>query len=109
MYYPISSIYIAFIGLVGGIIEFFPISSTAHMIIINNWLNIENKYTNIIEIFVQLGSSIGIFLFFYKKFKKMTYIQHGYVLITIFPTILLGFFFTEKSSLFIILSTLCTH
>ncbi|MCV5003796.1 undecaprenyl-diphosphatase, partial [Escherichia coli] len=35
------------IGIIEGIIEFLPISSTGHMIIISHWLKIENNNTRI--------------------------------------------------------------
>jgi undecaprenyl-diphosphatase len=96
------------IAIIQGITEFFPISSTGHMIIFVHWLNIENKDTKILEIFVQLGSTLAIFLFFYKKIIKLITIsvrkknkkkKNIHFLISIFPTIFLGLIFYHKIKL----------
>ncbi len=54
------------ISLVQGIGEILPISSSAHLIIVQNILNIESKDLTF-EIFLHLASLIAIIIFFYKK------------------------------------------
>lgn len=86
------------IGVIEGITEFLPISSTSHIIIISHWLGISNKNTDILKIFVQFGSSIAILIFFFKKIinilkfkKKRT--KNAHILISLIPTVSLGFIF----------------
>lgn len=96
------------IGIVQGIAEFFPVSSTGHMIIFIHWLDIENKDTKILEIFVQLGSTLAVFLFFYKKMLKILRLpmkknnkktKNTHILFSILPTIFLGLIFYNKIKL----------
>lgn len=94
------------IGTIEGITEFFPISSTGHMIIACHWLKIENSNATILEIFIQFGSMLAILCFFYKKIitilkfkknKKKTRNMH--IFFTILPTIFLGFIFYKPIKL----------
>ncbi|AYN24443.1 undecaprenyl-diphosphate phosphatase [Buchnera aphidicola] len=97
-----------FIGITQGIAEFFPISSTGHMIIFIHWLNVENKETQMLETFVQLGSTLAVFLFFYKKILKLLKLKTKkeknktkkiHILLSILPTIFLGIIFYNKIKL----------
>ncbi|UPT14449.1 undecaprenyl-diphosphate phosphatase [Buchnera aphidicola] len=87
-------------GLIEGITEFLPISSTGHIIIISHWLGILNKNTDILKTFVQLGSSIAILIFFFKKIinlitfkKRKKRTKNIHILISLIPTASLGFIF----------------
>lgn len=57
------------LGIVEGITEFLPISSTGHIIIASHWLGIQNNNnTKILDIFIQLGSVFGTLYFFHKNY-----------------------------------------
>lgn len=108
MFYLHNLIISIIIGIIEGITEFFPISSTGHMIIFIHWLNVENKNTKILEIFVQIGSSIAILLFFYKKIiklltintkKKYNTTKKIHLICSVLPTIFLGLIFYNKIKL----------
>ena len=87
------------LGTIEGITEFLPISSTGHIVVISHWLNISNKNTDLLKIFVQFGSSIAIFIFFFKKiititkFTKKKKTKNIHILISLIPTVFLGFLF----------------
>lgn len=91
------------LGIIEGIIEFFPISSTGHLIIITHYFDMGNQELNALEIFTQLGSSLGMLICFYKKIKKILKINKNkkkiikhYIyalLVSIVPTIVIGLTF----------------
>jgi undecaprenyl-diphosphatase len=72
-------IWIAIIlGIVQGITEFLPISSTGHLIIIENYLKLSNnrEFTNMFEVVIQSGSIIAVIWYFRKKiFPRKTEIK----------------------------------
>jgi undecaprenyl-diphosphatase len=50
----------AILGLVEGITEFIPVSSTGHLILAGDWLNFEGERAATFEIFIQLGAILAI-------------------------------------------------
>ena len=58
------------IGLVQGISEVLPISSSGHLIIFEKLFNISNNDLSF-EIFLHLGSLIAVFLFLSKHIKRI--------------------------------------
>ena len=54
------------IGIVEGITEFLPISSTGHMIIVGHFINFEGDFPKLFEIIIQLGAICAI-IFLYKN------------------------------------------
>ena len=54
------------VGIVEGVTEFLPISSTGHMIIVGNLLGFEGPVAKVFDIFIQLGAILSV-LFLYRK------------------------------------------
>ena len=63
------------LGIVQGITEFFPISSSAHLIVIRYLFNFGNGLSNehwlVIDIALHFGTLLAIGIFFFKDFIKM--------------------------------------
>lgn len=57
----------ALLGVVEGITEFLPISSTGHMIIVGHFLNFEGDFAKLFEIVIQLGAILSVVVLFRKK------------------------------------------
>ncbi len=54
----------ALLGLVEGVTEFLPISSTGHLIVVSRWLGQESAFTDMFNIVIQFGAMLSLpFLF----------------------------------------------
>jgi undecaprenyl-diphosphatase len=87
-----SIIHTIILGMVEGITEFLPISSTAHLEITHNLLGIiTTDFIKSFEIAIQLGA-IGAVIFFYrKKLLGASYVYFRNIIIAFIPTGVIGF------------------
>ena len=56
-------------GIVEGITEWLPVSSTGHLILLNEFinLNVSEEFQGMFDVVIQLGAIVGVIvLFFYK-------------------------------------------
>ena len=49
-----------FLGIVEGITEFLPISSTGHLILFGDWISFESNEAKVFEVVIQLGSILAV-------------------------------------------------
>lgn len=57
----------ALLGIVEGVTEFIPVSSTGHLIIVQNWLEFTGKKENAFSIFIQLGAILAVVWLYREK------------------------------------------
>jgi len=55
------------LGAVEGITEFLPISSTGHLILVNQWLTFDESFTKMFDVAIQLGAILAAVVFFWGK------------------------------------------
>lgn len=55
------------LGVVEGFTEFLPISSTGHLIIVNQFISFDKNFTELFDIVIQLGSILAVLIYFIKK------------------------------------------
>lgn len=86
------------IGIVEGITEFIPISSTGHMIIAQKLLGIpENEFTQMFTVAIQLGAILAVVVLYWKKFFDFKNLHFYFKLIIgVVPAIILGLIFSKK-------------
>ncbi len=48
------------LGLVEGVTEFIPVSSTGHLIVVGDWLHFTGERAKVFEIFIQLGAILAV-------------------------------------------------
>lgn len=101
------------LGIVEGLTEFAPISSTGHMIIVDDlWLKSSellgsNQIANMFKIVIQLGSILAVVVIFKQRFKRLLGLEKGnddsageslsliHIGIGLFPAVVLGFLFED--------------
>jgi len=59
------------IGIVEGVTEFLPVSSTGHMIIVGDLLGFKGAKASTFEVFIQLGAILSVFIIYKDKFMTM--------------------------------------
>lgn len=77
------------LGIIEGITEFLPISSTGHMILASSLLNIPNTETlKNFEIVIQLGAILAVVILYLKEFFNLEVIKK--LFIAFLPTAIIG-------------------
>ena len=92
-----------FLGIIEGITEWLPISSTGHMILLDEFikLNISDEFKEMFLVVIQLGAICAVPVFFFKKLnpfskkkseyeKKRTLGLWGKVIVGVIPAAVLG-------------------
>jgi len=59
------------LGVVEGITEFLPISSTGHLIVVGHWLQFTGEKANAFEIFIQLGAILAVVGYFRQRIWRL--------------------------------------
>ncbi|MFH0979530.1 MAG: undecaprenyl-diphosphate phosphatase [Candidatus Roizmanbacteria bacterium] len=80
------------LGIVEGITEFLPISSTAHLIITSKLLNIsQTEFQKFFEVFIQSGAILAVIFIYIQYIRRNPEVIKN-VLISFIPTAIVGFF-----------------
>lgn len=64
-------IIVVILGIVEGITEFIPVSSTGHLLIVENWLH--DQETDLFNIVIQCGAVIAVIPVFHKRFHQFLF------------------------------------
>jgi len=101
------------LGIVEGITEWLPISSTGHMILVESWLNAENtmrpEFIEMFRVVIQLGAILAVVVLYWKKIfpfriqkgepitiKKRTMNLWFKILLACIPAMVIGIPFDDK-------------
>ena len=58
------------VGIVEGLTEFLPVSSTGHMIIVGHMLGFEGPLADVFDVFVQLGAILSVIFIYKERFAR---------------------------------------
>lgn len=73
------------LGVLEGLTEFIPISSTGHLIIVSDYLNFTSEFSKTFNISIQLGAILAVLIIFRTNFKEYFKIKPN---LEIFPNII---------------------
>lgn len=79
------------LGLIEGVTEFLPISSTGHLIIFNQWFNFSGDFFKVFDIFIQSGAILSIVVLYWRDFYDRDILKK--LAIAFIPAGIFGFFF----------------
>ena len=75
------------LGIVEGITEWLPISSTGHMILLNDLLhlNVSEEFWEMFEVVIQLGAILAVVVLYFKKLFQLVHSTNPFTLIYYLP------------------------
>ena len=59
------------LGIIQGITEFLPVSSSAHLVLAQQLLNIQNNQTILFDVALHMGTLVAVFLVFRKDIRRV--------------------------------------
>lgn len=84
------------LGVVQGLTEFLPISSTAHLLLGSRLLNLElSDFLKSFIVIIQLGSILAVIILYWKKVFSNWLLYFKKILIAFIPTAILGLIFYQ--------------
>ena len=101
----------AILGIVEGLTEFLPVSSTGHMIIVGHLLGFEGQTAETFEVVIQLGSILAVVVMFWRRLFGLIGIRFGevqhegtgtghltliHILLGMIPAVVLGLLLHDK-------------
>jgi undecaprenyl-diphosphatase len=87
------------LGIVEGLTEFLPVSSTGHMIIAQKLLSIESTdFVKAFTVNIQFGAILSVVVLYWKRFFQ-TFDFYWKLIIAVLPALVLGFLLSEKIDL----------
>ena len=102
------------LGIVEGITEFLPVSSTGHLILVNQFIAFDEQFTKMFDIVIQLGAILSVVVYFRKRLFAFEKVNGSYfqsqtadlwkkAIVGVLPALVIGAKFGKliQSSLFV--------
>ncbi|HVT74945.1 MAG TPA: undecaprenyl-diphosphate phosphatase [Candidatus Paceibacterota bacterium] len=80
------------LGIVEGLTEFLPVSSTGHLIIVNQWLSFSPEFTKTFDVVIQLGAILAVLIYFRSRLRPPFGIWKK-AIVAVIPALILGALF----------------
>jgi undecaprenyl-diphosphatase len=91
------------LGIIEGLTEFLPVSSTGHLIIANEFISFSESFTKLFDVFIQLGAILAVIVVYRKRLlpnklnpPKPWFIGWTKVIVGFLPFLVVGFLFGES-------------
>ena len=108
---PIYLLKAAVLGVVEGVTEFLPISSTGHMILVDDFINFDSGSGKVFEVVIQLGAILAVCWLYREKILALiggvlrrepaALAFTGAVLLAFVPSVVIGFVFLKAIKLYL--------
>lgn len=88
-----------FLGVVEGVTEFLPVSSTGHLILAGQFVGFKGPVADTFEVFIQLGAIFAVVFLYRKKIFTFTKTMFGFwtkVLVAFLPSAVIGLIFYKS-------------
>ena len=104
-----NTLHAIFLGILEGLTEFLPISSTGHLIIANYFLDydLSSSFIQVFEISVQLGAVLAVVFYYFKTLIKIENIK--ILLAGVLPTIFIGLLLKDQVKIFLSMISLVAY
>ena len=84
------------LGIVEGLTEFLPVSSTGHMILVMPWIGVDESdpfWNDVFNFFIQIGAILAVVVYFWRRLWRLTFHStdqkwHEHILFKLFVAIL---------------------
>lgn len=94
------------LGVIEGVTEFLPISSTGHLILANQWINFDQHFSNMFNVVIQLGAILSVIIYFWDRLypfsanktpaqTKETFNLWTKAIVGVIPALILGKLFAD--------------
>jgi len=95
----LDSVKAVLLGLIEGVTEFLPVSSTGHLIIANEFISFDEGFTKLFDVFIQLGAILAVLIEYRKRLlpnrlnpPRPWAILWSKVIVAVLPFLAVGFF-----------------
>jgi undecaprenyl-diphosphatase len=104
-----TTMHAVLLGIIEGLTEFLPISSTGHLILNNYFLgyDLSSSFIQVFQISVQLGAVLAVVFYYFKDLIKLENIK--LLLIGVLPTLVIGFLLKDYVKVLQALPTLIAY
>ncbi|MFI3256262.1 MAG: undecaprenyl-diphosphate phosphatase [Psittacicella sp.] len=101
-------IFIALIlGIIQGLTEFIPVSSTGHLILVGHFLDFKGSFANVFEVVVEVGAILAVVALYFKRClslvgiktkefqleKGKPHLNAFHIIVSMLPALVVGFLF----------------
>lgn len=83
-----SLLHAILLGIVEGITEFLPVSSTAHLILASKTLSLDSEFVKSFEIIIQFGAILSVVVLYWAKFWNWDVLKK--LVVAVIPTGIIG-------------------